>query len=132
MIHAHNVLAHVADLHGVVQGFRTLLKDDGVVVVETPYVKDLVDHVEFDTIYHEHLCYYSLTALDQLARRHGLKTVDVSWVPIHGGSLRVTFARRESAADVSRRRGQASGGGTSGRHGPPGVLLRFARARGAS
>ncbi len=101
VIHAHNVLAHVADLHGVVQGFRTLLKDDGVVVVETPYVKDLVEHVEFDTIYHEHLCYYSLTALDQLARRHELKIVDVSWVPIHGGSLRVTFARRESAAHVS-------------------------------
>lgn len=101
VIHANNVLAHVADLHGVVQGFRTLLKDDGVVVVETPYVKDLVEHVEFDTIYHEHLCYYSLTALDQLARRHDLKTVDVSWVPIHGGSLRVMFARRASAADVS-------------------------------
>lgn len=96
VIHAHNVLAHVADLHGVVQGFRQLLKDDGVVVVETPYVRDLVERTEFDTIYHEHLCYYSLTALDHLARRHALKIVDVQRIPIHGGSLRVRFARRES------------------------------------
>ncbi|MHB0961370.1 MAG: class I SAM-dependent methyltransferase [Pirellulaceae bacterium] len=103
VIHAHNVLAHVADLHGVMQGLQTLLKDDGVIVVETPYVKDLVDHVEFDTIYHEHLCYYSLGALDRLARRHGLKTVDVSWVPIHGGSLRVTLARHLGAVGVSDR-----------------------------
>lgn len=96
VIHAHNVLAHVADLHGVVQGFRHLLRDDGVVVVETPYVRDLVERTEFDTIYHEHLCYYSLTALDHLARRHALKIVDVRRIPIHGGSLRVQFARRES------------------------------------
>jgi len=101
VVHAHNVLAHVADLHGVMQGFRHLLKDDGVVVVETPYVKDLVEHVEFDTIYHEHLCYYSLTALDHLARRRALKIVDVAWVPIHGGSLRVLFARKENPMSAS-------------------------------
>jgi SAM-dependent methyltransferase len=101
VIHAHNVLAHVADLHGVMQGFRTLLKDDAVAVIEAPYVKDLVEHVEFDTVYHEHLCYFSLTSLDQLTRRHGLKVVDVSWVPIHGGSLRVTVARRESSEQRS-------------------------------
>jgi len=54
-------------------------------------VKDLLDRCEFDTIYHEHLCYYSLTALDRLARRHGLMAQDVRRVPIHGGSLRVEF-----------------------------------------
>ena len=58
MIHGNNVLAHVADTNGFVQGIATLLKDDGVAVIEVPYVKDLIDHCEFDTIYHEHLCYF--------------------------------------------------------------------------
>jgi SAM-dependent methyltransferase len=93
VVHAHNVLAHVADLNGFVAGFEILLKDGGVAVVEVPYVKDLLDRCEFDTIYHEHLCYYSMTALDRLARRHGLKAQDVRRVPIHGGSLRVEFGR---------------------------------------
>jgi len=93
VVHAHNVLAHVADLNGFIAGFEILLKDGGVAVVEVPYVKDLLDRCEFDTIYHEHLCYYSLTALDRLARRHGLKAQDVRRVPIHGGSLRVEFGR---------------------------------------
>jgi SAM-dependent methyltransferase len=93
VVHAHNVLAHVANLNGFVQGFERLLKDGGIVVVEVPYVKDLLDRCEFDTIYHEHLCYYSLTALDRLARRHGLNAKDVRRVPIHGGSLRVEFGR---------------------------------------
>ncbi len=89
VIHAHNVLAHVADLNGVVAGVRALLKSDGVAVVEVPYLKDLIDHVEFDTIYHEHLCYFSFTALDCLFRRHGLRLADVERIPVHGGSLRV-------------------------------------------
>ncbi len=96
VLHAHNVLAHVADLNGVVRGFRTLVKKDGLVVVEVPYVKEMIDGVEFDTIYHEHLCYFSLTALDRLFRRHDLLIVDVERLPIHGGSLRVMAA---SAAD---------------------------------
>ena len=58
------MLAHVADTNGFVAGIAALLKDDGVVVIEVPYVKDLIDHCEFDTIYHEHLCYFSVTALD--------------------------------------------------------------------
>lgn len=93
VMHAHNVLAHVADLNGVVEGFHHMLKDDGVVIVEAPYLGDLIEHCEFDTIYHEHLCYFSLTALDTLFRRHGLIIVDVERVPIHGGTLRI-FAQR--------------------------------------
>ena len=89
VLHANNVLAHVADLNGFVAGIKTLLSDDGVAVLETPYVRDLLVHVEFDTIYHEHLCYYSLTALDQLFRRHGLEISDVERIAIHGGSLRL-------------------------------------------
>jgi SAM-dependent methyltransferase len=95
VILANNVLAHVADLNGFVQGVAALLKADGVAVIETPYIKDLIDGCEFDTIYHEHLCYYSLTALARLFERHGLGVVDVERIPIHGGSLRVTAARAE-------------------------------------
>ena len=98
VIHAHNVLAHVADLNGFVEGIKILLKDDGVAVIEAPYVKDLIDHCEFDTIYHEHLCYYSLTALDRLFRRHDLFIQDVDRISIHGGSLRVTVGKSEAAA----------------------------------
>jgi SAM-dependent methyltransferase len=89
VIHAHNVLAHVADLNGFVRGIGLLLDDRGTAVIEAPYLKDLIDHCEFDTIYHEHLCYFSLTALDRLFRRHGLMIYDVERVPIHGGSLRL-------------------------------------------
>ena len=101
VIHAHNVLAHVAALNDVVRGTEILLKDDGVAVIEVPYVKDLIDHCEFDTIYHEHLCYFSLTALNSLFQRNGLIIADVERVPIHGGSLRVFVARpdSESASD---------------------------------
>ena len=102
VVHAHNVLAHVANLNDFVEGFERLLKVGGIVVVEVPYVKDLLDRCEFDTIYHEHLCYYSLTALDRLARRHGLMAQDVRRVPIHGGSLRVQFGR-VGEGEVSQR-----------------------------
>lgn len=97
----NNVLAHVADLNGFVHGVSRVLKDDGVAQFEVPYVKELIDHCEFDTIYHEHLCYYSLTALDRLAQRHGLRIVDVERIPIHGGSLRVQFALERSTQKVS-------------------------------
>jgi SAM-dependent methyltransferase len=95
VIHANNVVAHVADLHGVVAGMAMLLKPDGVAVVENHYVKDLIDHVEFDSIYHEHLCYYSVTSFQALFARHGLVLVDVERLPIHGGSLRVFFQRAD-------------------------------------
>lgn len=89
VIHANNVLAHVADLNGVVSGIGALLKEEAVAVIEVPYVKDMIDRNEFDTIYHEHLCYFSLTALDRLFERHGLFIQNVVRLPIHGGSLRV-------------------------------------------
>jgi len=92
VVHAHNVLAHVADLNGFVQGIGLLLKEDGVAVIEVPYVKDMIDRCEFDTIYHEHLCYFSLTALDNLFRRHGLMVQALERIPIHGGSLRLFVA----------------------------------------
>jgi SAM-dependent methyltransferase len=96
---ANNVLAHVPDLNGFVEGIRILLKDDGVAVIEAPYVVDLVDHCEFDTIYHQHLCYFSVTALDRLFRRHSLFLNDIKRTSIHGGSLRLFIEPRESVRD---------------------------------
>jgi len=102
VIHAHNVLAHVAELNGFVAGLRLLLKDDGIAVIEVPYARDLIERVEFDTIYHEHLCYFSLTALYLLFRRHGLAIVDVSTMPIHGGTLRI-YAAPTPVVDRTKR-----------------------------
>ena len=96
VIHANNVLAHVAETNGFVQGIATLLKDDGVAVIECPYVKDLIEHGEFDTIYHEHLCYFSVTSLCALFSRHGLHVTRVVPLAIHGGSLRVFAQKRKS------------------------------------
>jgi SAM-dependent methyltransferase len=103
VIHANNVLAHVADLNGFVSGIRLLLKDDGLAVIEVPYVKDLVDHVEFDTIYHEHLCYFSLTSLDRLFQRHGLTVQDAEHIPIHGGSLRIFVGKAKGHNEKKER-----------------------------
>jgi SAM-dependent methyltransferase len=97
VIHANNVLAHVADLNGFVEGFRLLLGPNGVVVSESPYIGPFLERVEYDTIYHEHLCYYSLTTLDRLFRSHGLVIVEAERLAIHGGSLRI-FARHEGQA----------------------------------
>ena len=86
---ANNVLAHVPDLNGFVRGIKILLKETGVAVIEAPYVVDLIEHCEFDTIYHQHLCYFSVTALDNLFRRHDLYLNHLERTTIHGGSLRI-------------------------------------------
>ena len=100
VIHAHNVVAHVEDLNDVVAGIRKLLKPNGIVVVEVPYVKTLLDQVEFDTIYHEHRCYFSATAMRRLFARNGLGIVHIEQLPIHGGSLR--FIAAPGARNMSR------------------------------
>ena len=114
VIHANNVLAHVPDLNGFVRGLRRLLKPDGVVVVEVPYVYEMITHCEFDTVYHEHLSYFSLTALDELFTRNELTIQRVERLDIHGGTLRL-FAghgpqQNESVAELlndEKRRGLA-------------------------
>ena len=89
VILANNVLAHVPDLADVVGGLALLLADDGVLHVENPYVRELIDRCQFDTIYHEHVCYYSCTSIDRLMQRHGLHLNDVEYFPdLHGGTLR--------------------------------------------
>ncbi|MFB3904165.1 MAG: methyltransferase domain-containing protein [Acidobacteriota bacterium] len=95
---ANNVLAHVPDLNGFVAAIATILRERGMACLEFPYLVDLIENVEFDTIYHQHLCYFSLTALDSLFRRQGLFINDVRRLPIHGGSLRLYVERTERLA----------------------------------
>jgi len=97
---ANNVLAHVPDLNGFVEGISIILKKKGVAVIEVPYLVDLINHCEFDTIYHQHLCYFSVTALDNLFRRHKLFLNDIQRTSIHGGSLRLFVERREAVSDA--------------------------------
>lgn len=103
LIFANNVLAHVAELSSFVEGLFYLLRDDGLAIIEVPYLRRLLDHGEFDTIYHEHLCYFSVTALERLFRRHGLFLNDVELIDIHGGSLRLFVERRANPSLEVRR-----------------------------
>jgi SAM-dependent methyltransferase len=96
---ANNVLAHVPDLNGFVEGISIILKDDGMAVIECPYLDDLVRNCEFDTIYHQHLCYFSVTALDRLFRNHNLYLNDIKKLAIHGGSLRLFIGRTEDVSE---------------------------------
>ena len=86
---ANNVLAHVADLPGVLAGCRTLVEPAGVVSIEVPYLARLLEHFEYDTIYHEHLSYFSVRAAAEAFRRQGLAIIDIEELPVHGGSLRL-------------------------------------------
>ena len=85
----NNVLAHVDEIQDFLRGCLELLDEDGLVVIEVPYLRDLIERVEYDTVYHEHLCYFSVTALLHLFSRVSLSIVRVDYFPIHGGSLRV-------------------------------------------
>ena len=89
VIHANNVMAHIPEINDFVAGISAALRPDGVAVVETPYLVRFVDDREFDTIYHEHVFYYSLTAVSSIVERHGLTVTDVEQIPLHGGSLRL-------------------------------------------
>lgn len=99
---ANNVLNLVPDLDGFAEGVDTLMKPDGVAVLEFPYVGDLIDRCEFDTVFHQNLSYFSLTAVDRLFRRYGLHANRVERWPMLGGSLRV-FIERADAVDSSVR-----------------------------
>jgi hypothetical protein len=86
------VFAHVPDPNPFLRGIAKVLKSDGIAVIEAPYVRDLVEHLEFDTIYHEHFSYFGIKSLSQLAERNGLVLIDVRHASIHGGSIRYTLA----------------------------------------
>jgi len=90
---ANNVLAHVPDINDFLRGFATLLKGNGVATFEFPHLLCLMAEHQFDTLYHEHYSYLSLTAVNTLCQRNGLEIFDVTELPTHGGSLRVFVQR---------------------------------------
>lgn len=100
IIHANNVLPHATDTNGFVAGIASLLKEKGTAVIEVSYLRSMIEGLQFDTICHAHLCYFSLTALDNLCRRHGLFINRVERHDIHGGTLRI-FAERQEACEQS-------------------------------
>jgi SAM-dependent methyltransferase len=96
---ANNVIAHVDDINDFVAGFASLLKPNGVAVFEFAYALDMIEHCEFDTIYHEHLFYHTLHGLTPLFKRHGLCLNEIERLPIHGGSLRLTISRTPARSE---------------------------------
>ena len=102
LITANNVLAHVPDINDFVGGFAALLAPEGIATFEFPHLLRLVEGNQFDTVYHEHFSYLSLTAVLRIFAANGLKAVDVEEWPTHGGSLRVFAARSDSAAHPRR------------------------------
>ena len=98
---ANNVLAHVPDINDFVAGFAKVLKPQGVSTFEFPHLLKLVEENQFDTIYHEHFSYLSLTAVNRIFSANGLTVFDVEEHPTHGGSLRV-FAQRSDSGQQPR------------------------------
>lgn len=97
LICSANVLAHVPDINDFVAGVAALLQGDAIYTVEFPHLLNLIEKVQFDTIYHEHYSYLSLLAVEILFERHGLRVFDVEELPTHGGSLRVFACRKEAS-----------------------------------
>jgi SAM-dependent methyltransferase len=116
LIVANNVLAHVPQLNDFVAGIARLLKPGGTATIEFPHLLELIEHVEFDTIYHEHYSYLSLYAIERVFARHGLSIYDAEELPTHGGSLRIFAAHAdraglgESAALAALRAREAAAG----------------------
>jgi len=100
LVVANNVLAHVPDLDDFVAGLASVLKPTGVLTIEVPHVLRMIEGTEFDTIYHEHLSYFSLLAARNVLERRGLRVFDVEELPTHGGSLRI-WATRPGAGEAS-------------------------------
>jgi hypothetical protein len=106
IVTATNVFAHIEDIHEVVNALLALLRDDGIFISESHYVLSLIDTLQYDTIYHEHLRHYSLTSLAWLLKMHGLEVIHAKRIPTHGGSIRVYAARagkypiRETVAPI--------------------------------
>jgi C-methyltransferase C-terminal domain/Methyltransferase domain/Putative zinc binding domain len=94
VVTATNVFAHIENVHAVVDNIRRLLADDGTFISESHYLVSLVETLQYDTIYHEHLRYYTLSSVEQLLTRHGLEIFYAKRIPTHGGSIRIYAARK--------------------------------------
>jgi SAM-dependent methyltransferase len=127
LIIANNVIAHVPLLNDFIAGIAVLLKPAGTVTIEFPHLLTLIEHVAFDTIYHEHYSYISLFALEQVFGRHGLRIYDVEELATHGGSLRI-FASHSSRANLEDSAALQNARRKEGAAGLPdlGTYLRFA------
>jgi SAM-dependent methyltransferase len=101
VILATNVFAHVDDSHSFLEGVDLLLEEDGVFVVEVPYLVDLLEKTEFDTIYHEHLSYFAIKPMEILFEKHNLKIVDVKRIWVHGGSIRIYANKKSEALQIT-------------------------------
>ena len=102
LVLGNNVLAQVPDLNDFVEGLKVLLKPTGVLTLEFPHLLKLIEHNEFDTIYHEHFSYFSLYTTEKIFAAHGLRLFHVEELPTHGGSLRVYGCREEDSSHPAR------------------------------
>ena len=96
LVVANNVFAHIPDINGVTAAINKILKDDGVFVFEVHYLGKIVQDLQYDMIYHEHLYYYSLLALENHFARHDMEVFDIKPIPIHGGSMRYYVCKKGS------------------------------------
>lgn len=102
LVIGNNVLAHVPDINSFVEGLSIVLKPSGSITMEFPHLMQLVRHCQFDTIYHEHFYYLSLTAVSRIFHKYGLEIYDVEELPTHGGSLRIYAAHADYAHSKQR------------------------------
>jgi SAM-dependent methyltransferase len=102
VITASNVFAHIDDLNAVLECLDILLDDDGIFVIEAPYLANLISNLEYDTIYHEHLSYLSIKPLVPFFKNNGFEIFDIQQVDIHGGSIRI-FVSRQSSRKISEK-----------------------------
>lgn len=97
LVMANNVFAHITDINGTTEAVRNVLKDDGVFIFEVHYLGKILEEMQYDFIYHEHIYYYSLLALENHLARHGMVIFDIKPIPIHGGSIRYHAAKKDSS-----------------------------------
>jgi hypothetical protein len=102
-IFGRHVFAHVDDVHEFMEAVRVCLSEDGVFLVEVPYLGDFLDHLEFDTVYHEHLSYISIGAMEHLCQQHDMALVDVEQIQLHGGSIVMHMRRKRHSGRRSER-----------------------------
>jgi len=124
---ASNVLAHIDDMEGVLNGIASILRPDGTFVFEVHYLRELLRLMQYDSFYHEHLCYYSLTALFPFLARYGFRIFDAQPIPIHGGSIRILARRSDSSPRPSRRVGLMLARERREGLGSPAMYERFGR-----
>jgi len=101
-ITATNVFAHTDDLDDLLKGVSYLLKDDGVFVIEVPYLVDLLENVEFDTIYHEHLSYFAVCPLKRFFEERDFIIINIERIKIHGGTIRVFVSKKKSRYNINK------------------------------